>query len=57
MVAVRNKNQNHESRQVDSYIRELEDKNKDQEKLIRLLRKENKDQKAEVGSTTIPTPD
>ncbi|XP_065226959.1 uncharacterized protein LOC135850131 [Planococcus citri] len=48
LVAVRNKNQNHESRQVDGYIRELEDKNKDQEKLVRLLRKENKDQKAEL---------
>lgn len=49
-MTVRNKNQNRESRQVDGYIRELEDKNRDQDKLIRLLRKENKEQKSEVGS-------
>lgn len=49
LVAVSNKNQNRESRQVDNYIRELEDKNRDQEKLIRLLRRENKEQKSEVS--------
>lgn len=49
LVTVRNKNQNCESRQVDLYIRELEDKSRDQEKLIRMLKKENKDQKLEVS--------
>lgn len=48
LVSLRNKTQNQESRQVDNYIREVEEKNRDQEKLIKLLRKENKEQKAEV---------
>ncbi|XKL68577.1 hypothetical protein PGB90_004068 [Kerria lacca] len=48
LVSLRNKTQNQESRQVDNYIREVEEKNRDQEKLIKLLRKENKEQKAET---------
>lgn len=49
LVSLRNKTQNRESRQADMYIREVEDKNRDQDKLIRLLRKENKEQKTEVN--------
>ncbi len=49
LISVRNKTQNQDSRRADNYIREMEDKQKDQEKLVRLLRKENKEQKQEVN--------
>lgn len=48
LVSLRNSCRNRESRQMDTYIREMEEKNRDQDKLIRLLRKENKEQKSEV---------
>lgn len=51
LVSLRNSCRNRESRQVDAYIREMEEKNRDQDKLIRLLRKENKEQKSEASCT------
>lgn len=48
LLSMKNKAQNHESRRVDNYIRDIEERNKDQEKLIRFLRKENKDYKSDV---------